>query len=137
MQPAPTFYHRLRQPIPSSLERCCQAMSSSATGLCRTGLDYVVSRSEKRGREPIADSNGPISALDPFFPVGNPTLFSSRSQSSGDDVRVRDLTVQRVRLLPGDLVHVLRLRTGEFVDPAQVGPRVGVASSMSCKSKLE
>ena len=35
------------------------------------------------------------------------------------------LTVQRVRVLCGDPVHVLRLRTGEFVDPAQVRPRVG------------
>jgi len=41
------------------------------------------------------------------------------------DVRVRDLTVQRVRVLPGNPVHVLRPRTGEFVDPAQVRPRVG------------
>jgi hypothetical protein len=41
------------------------------------------------------------------------------------DVTVRDLTVQRVRLFPGDPVHVLRLRTGEFVCPAQVRPRVG------------
>jgi hypothetical protein len=40
------------------------------------------------------------------------------------DVRVPDLSVRRVRVLPGDPVHVLRLRTGEFVDPAQVRPTV-------------
>ena len=42
----------------------------------------------------------------------------------GGDIRVRDLAVQRVRILSGDPVHVLRPRTGEFVDPAQVRPRV-------------
>ena len=36
----------------------------------------------------------------------------------GGDVRVRDLTVERVRVLPGDPVHVLRPRTAEFVYPA-------------------
>jgi hypothetical protein len=43
----------------------------------------------------------------------------------GGDVSVRDLTVQRVRVFPGDPVHVLRPRTGELVDPAQVRLRVG------------
>src|SRR3989454_1568499 len=43
----------------------------------------------------------------------------------GRDVSVRDLTVQRVREFPGDGVHVLRPRTGEFVYPAQVRPGVG------------
>src|SRR5260370_42456263 len=43
----------------------------------------------------------------------------------GGDVRVRDLTVQRVRVFPGDPVQVLGPRAGEFVYPAQVRPRVG------------
>src|SRR3989441_1070678 len=47
----------------------------------------------------------------------------------GGNVSVCDLTVQRVRVLPGDSVHVLRPRTGEFVEPAQVRPRVGEDSS--------
>src|SRR5262245_54038846 len=38
----------------------------------------------------------------------------------GGDVRVSDLTVQRGREFPGDPVHVLRLRTGQLVDPAHV-----------------
>src|SRR5262249_56183902 len=41
------------------------------------------------------------------------------------DVRVEDLPVQRVRELSGNAVQVLRPRTGEFVDSAQVRPRVG------------
>jgi hypothetical protein len=41
------------------------------------------------------------------------------------DVRVRNLTVQRVGIFPGDAVHILRPRTGKFVDPAQVWGRVG------------
>src|SRR5215469_8532394 len=41
------------------------------------------------------------------------------------DIRVGDLTVQRFREFPGDPIHVLRPRTGEFVYPAQVRTRVG------------
>ena len=41
------------------------------------------------------------------------------------DVRVRDLPVQRVREFAGDPIHVLRLRTGEFVDAAHVRRGVG------------
>src|ERR1700686_350890 len=54
-----------------------------------------------------------------------PHLFQLQFPILGGDVRVRDLTVQRVRVLPGDPVHVLRPRTGEFVYPAHVRPRVG------------
>src|SRR5258708_26892116 len=43
----------------------------------------------------------------------------------GADVRVRDLSVQRVREFAGDPIHVLGLRTGEFVDQAKVRHRVG------------
>src|SRR5262249_53583324 len=43
----------------------------------------------------------------------------------GGDIRVRDLTVQRVPEFPGDSMHVLRTWTGKFVHPAQVRPRVG------------
>ena len=43
----------------------------------------------------------------------------------GGNVSVSDLAVQRVGELPGDPLHVLRPRTGELVDPAQVRPRVG------------
>src|SRR5215813_14646483 len=42
----------------------------------------------------------------------------------GGNVRVRDLTVQRGRVLTSDPVHVLRPRTGEFVYPSQVRPRL-------------
>src|SRR5580704_8254291 len=48
--------------------------------------------------------------LDPAFPM------------LGGDVGVRDLTVVRVRELPGDPVHVLWPRTGEFVYQAQMRP---------------
>jgi hypothetical protein len=43
----------------------------------------------------------------------------------GADVRIRDLSVQRVREFAGDPIHVLRPRTGEFVDQAQVRPGGG------------
>ena len=54
-----------------------------------------------------------------------PRPFSAPVPNPRRNVSVRDLTVQRVRVLPGDPVHVLRPRTGEFVNPAQVRPRVG------------
>jgi hypothetical protein len=57
--------------------------------------------------------------------VRQPRPFQLPFPILGGDVRVRDLTVQRVRVLPGDPVHVLRPRTGELVYPAQVRPRVG------------
>src|ERR1700730_17500873 len=38
----------------------------------------------------------------------------------GAEVRIRDLSVQRVREFAGDPIHVLRPRTGEFEDPPQV-----------------
>jgi hypothetical protein len=41
------------------------------------------------------------------------------------NVRVRDLPVQRLREFADDPIHVLRLRTGEFIDLAQVRYRVG------------
>src|SRR5215467_4535138 len=41
------------------------------------------------------------------------------------DVGVRDLSVQRGRVIPGDRVHVLRLGTGELVYPAQMRPGFG------------
>jgi hypothetical protein len=40
------------------------------------------------------------------------------------NVRVRDLPVQRLREFAGHTIHVLRLRTGELVDPAEVLRRV-------------
>ena len=43
----------------------------------------------------------------------------------GADVGVRNLSVQRVREFAGDPIQVLRLRTGELVDQAQVWHRVG------------
>jgi hypothetical protein len=42
----------------------------------------------------------------------------------GRDVAVRDLAVERLRVLARDPVHVLRPRTGELVDPSQMRPRV-------------
>lgn len=56
-------------------------------------------------------------------PSGAPAETTTLESRKGD-LRARDLTIQRVRVLPGDPVHVLRLRTGEFVDPAQVRPTV-------------
>src|SRR5215831_2410297 len=58
----------------------------------------------------------------------------------GSDIRVRDLTVERVREFPGDPVHVLRTWPGKFVYPAQVRPRVGEnrsddASDISCSNR--
>src|SRR6266852_7016689 len=60
----------------------------------------------------------------PAIPPSSTPVPNSRG-----NVSVCDLTVQRVRVLPGDPVHVLRPRTGEFVEPAQVRPRVGEDSS--------
>src|SRR5271165_5918805 len=57
--------------------------------------------------------------------VRQPRPFQLPFPILGGDVTVRDLTVQHVRVLPGDPVHVLRPRTGELVYPAHVRPRVG------------
>jgi hypothetical protein len=43
----------------------------------------------------------------------------------GADGRVHELPVRLLREFSGDPTHVLRPRTGEFVDPAQVRHRVG------------
>src|SRR5262245_21406260 len=42
----------------------------------------------------------------------------------GRHVVVRDLTLERLRVLPRDAVHVLRPRTGEFHHAAEVWPRL-------------
>jgi len=44
----------------------------------------------------------------------------------GAEVGVRDLSVQRVREFAGDPIQVLRLRTGELLDQAEVRHRVEV-----------
>ena len=81
-------------------------------------------------RRPPAGHTDPPGATRPSSPdagSGAPATrpFQLPFPILGGDVSVRDLTVQRVREFPGDPVHVLRPRTGEFVDPAQVRPRVG------------
>src|SRR5258708_2749945 len=43
----------------------------------------------------------------------------------GGYVQVRDLAVERLRVLPRDGVHVLRPRTGEFEDLTEVRSGVG------------
>src|SRR5882724_4967291 len=51
-------------------------------------------------------------------------LFQPLCPIVGRNVSVGDFTVQRFRILPSDPIHVLRTRTGEFVDPAQVWLRM-------------
>jgi len=41
------------------------------------------------------------------------------------NVRLRDLTVQRFRELPGDAVHVLRSRSSDLVYPPEMWPGIG------------
>ena len=48
-------------------------------------------------------------------------LFQLLSPPSGLTVRVSDLSIQRVREFAGDLIHVLRPRTGEFIVPGGHG----------------
>src|SRR5215510_7004304 len=82
-----------------------------------------------RSRQDITKSNGFSQQLGhrhqmPGQVLWQPLLFQLPFPILGGDVRVRDLTVQRVRVLPGDPVHVLRLRAGEFVYPAQMRPGI-------------
>src|SRR5436190_4062200 len=51
-------------------------------------------------------------------------LFQPLCPIVGRNVSVGDFTVQRFRILPSDPIHVLRTRTGEFVDPPQVWLRI-------------
>src|SRR5262249_5058158 len=99
------------------------------------GASQNPGRSSPRGpspapRRPPAGRTDPPGATRPSSPdawSGAPVTHPLQLPLSllGRDVRVRDLTVQRVREFPGDPRHGLRPRSGEFVYPAQVRPRVG------------
>ena len=81
-------------------------------------------------RRPPSGHTDPPGAIRPSSPDGGSGApatppFSAPVPNPRGNVRRRDLAVQRVRVLPGDPVHVLRPRTSKFVDPAHVRPRVG------------